>query len=341
VSEGLLPIPYEEQEDNSAMTVQNQDLEGVQLRQFWAIWRGWVLLALFLLAVVIVLLVLGATDVIDTGFGEYKPDANVKPAPERAKTLWDWMDLLLVPLVLAIGAAFFTWVTDKRAREIEEDRIKEQRRIEEDRFRQAALQTYLDRVSALLRDRWRESGEGFLEANIIRAQTLTVLRQLDGERKGLLLKFLYESGLIGEPVEAGEEPKEAVIDLRGAILSGADLFKANLGGAILSGAILSGADLRLAKLLGTELLGAYLYEADLRGALLYDANLYKANLEGADLTGANLQEANLREVNSNNADLSDADLTGANLHRANVTDEQLAQAKSLEGATLPDGTMHE
>jgi hypothetical protein len=26
---------------------------------------------------------------------------------------------------------------------------------------------------------------------------------------------------------------------------------------------------------------------------------------------------------------------------ANVTDEQLAQARNLEGATLPDGTAHE
>jgi hypothetical protein len=34
-------------------------------------------------------------------------------------------------------------------------------------------------------------------------------------------------------------------------------------------------------------------------------------------------------------------LSGANLCEATVTDEQLAQAKALEGATLPDGTVHE
>lgn len=32
---------------------------------------------------------------------------------------------------------------------------------------------------------------------------------------------------------------------------------------------------------------------------------------------------------------------GADLEGAIVTDEQLAQAKSLEGATLPDGMVHE
>jgi uncharacterized protein YjbI with pentapeptide repeats len=51
----------------------------------------------------------------------------------------------------------------------------------------------------------------------------------------------------------------------------------------------------------------------------------------ANLNGANLSEANLRG----------ADLIKALLRRAKVTPEQLAQTKSLKGATLPDGTKHE
>lgn len=39
--------------------------------------------------------------------------------------------------------------------------------------------------------------------------------------------------------------------------------------------------------------------------------------------------------------LSEADLRLANPSGAKVTDEQLAQARTLEGATLPDGTKHE
>lgn len=46
---------------------------------------------------------------------------------------------------------------------------------------------------------------------------------------------------------------------------------------------------------------------------------------GADLGGANLSEAILRQAN----------LTGAD-----VTEEQLAQAASLEGAIMPDGTTY-
>jgi hypothetical protein len=32
--------------------------------------------------------------------------------------------------------------------------------------------------------------------------------------------------------------------------------------------------------------------------------------------------------------------TGADLRYAKVTDQQLAEAKSLEGATMPDGSKH-
>ena len=39
--------------------------------------------------------------------------------------------------------------------------------------------------------------------------------------------------------------------------------------------------------------------------------------------------------------VSGADLSGADLTGANVTKEQLEEAKSLHGATMPDGTMRD
>ncbi|VAW38397.1 hypothetical protein MNBD_CHLOROFLEXI01-3306 [hydrothermal vent metagenome] len=65
---------------------------------------------------------------------------------------------------------------------------------------------------------------------------------------------------------------------------------------------------------------------DLRGANLQGAGLYKANLEGADL----------RKVK-----LHDAYLVGANLRNANVTIEQLATARNLKYAAMPDGRKYE
>ena len=134
----------------------------------------------------------------------------------------------------------------------------------------------------LLKEGLRTSKSEDEVRSIARTRTLSTLRTLDGTRKGLLLRFLEESGLIKE---------KHIVDLANADLSGANL---------------SGVDLR----------GVYLIKADLRKA---------------DLSGANLRDTNLSKAN----------LSGANLTDAQVTDEQLAQAKSLEGTTMPDGTVHE
>ena len=62
---------------------------------------GWVLgLALILIVLV---LFLKAKWPPWTGFGGYYDSED---AWQQEKTLWDWMDLVLVPLVLAGGAAF-------------------------------------------------------------------------------------------------------------------------------------------------------------------------------------------------------------------------------------------
>jgi uncharacterized protein YjbI with pentapeptide repeats len=53
---------------------------------------------------------------------------------------------------------------------------------------------------------------------------------------------------------------------------------------------------------------------------------------GADLSNADLREADLRE----------ADLSGANLRHAQVwTEDQLSEARTLEGATMPNGQKYE
>lgn len=86
---------------------------------------------------------------------------------------------------------------------------------------------------------------------------------------------------------------------------------------------------------GADLRGAQLGGASLQRAILRDANLRRANLQGADLRHADLRAANLRRADLSGADLRDADLRGAK-----VSTRQLTRAKSLYGATMPDGTVH-
>lgn len=87
--------------------------------------------------------------------------------------------------------------------------------------------------------------------------------------------------------------------------------------------------------------GANLVGADLRGAILNGADLHKVNLSGAHLNRADLSfVAKLSGADFTGADLRGANFAEADLTGAKVTTEQLDKAKSLEGATMPDGSKH-
>jgi len=232
------------------------------------------------------------------------------------KSLWDWINLLgvlAIPAVVGLGAAWFT---------AQQGKVSE--RENKDSQREAALQAYIDNISELLLDKkLRESAENNEVRNIARVRTLTVLSRLDDVRKRNVLQFLHESGLI--------EKGKSIIDLHGA-----DLRQADLGGA---------APLSSVGLDYTHLEGANLSFADLRGADLRGADLGRANLEGtslglAHLEGAWLRNANLRRADLEGAFLDQAHLRQADLTEARVTMAQLDKAESLQGAILPDGSVH-
>ena|SRR5215217_7872986 len=275
------------------------------------------------------------------------------------KTLWDWLHLLsalAIPVVLAVAGYYFSSQQDERQRLSEVRRAKSEQAIEEQRAQDAALQAYLDQMSQLmLNGNLRNSEEDSEVRTLARARTRTVLGRLDSHRKGSVVQFLYEASLIDK-----ENP---VVSLSGVRLRGADLSGADLSGADLSGAILRGAKLRGADLGDADLSGANLIEADLTFAImsganmsgtyldkadLSDVNLIETDLSGAVLSGAVLRRAvlsgaDLRQTYLNGIDLHGADLSGTNLRDARgVTDEQLEeQALTLQGATMPGGSIHD
>ena len=137
--------------------------------------------------------------------------------------------------------------------------------------------------------------------------TSLTLSRLDAKRKRHLVDFLRLSKLI---------EINNIVDL-----SNARLYEV---------------DLSFRKLRGLNFNEAYMEKANMVYADLTNAVFRRAYLVNADLTNADLTNANLT-----NADLTNADLTNANLTNAIVTDEQLRQAKSLQGATMPDWSIHE
>jgi uncharacterized protein YjbI with pentapeptide repeats len=84
-----------------------------------------------------------------------------------------------------------------------------------------------------------------------------------------------------------------------------------------------------------------LREADLGGVYAPGIDLSGADLSGADLSGAYWRGAVLRDAVLRDAVLRDAVLSNAYLKDATVTEEQLEQAESLKGATMPNGQEYE
>ncbi len=295
---------------------------------------------------------------------------NWKGTGVGQKTLWDWMQLLFIPVVLAVAGFWFNHrerkATELRAdnerkavelraaaeREIEQQRAKAEQEIMSDNQREVALQAYIDKISELLLkehlgellpdgkadQKYRQQQNGkFIDElkpeyeavrKIARVRTLTILPRLDGDRKSSVLQFLHESGLI-----TMDDKGKSIIDLDDADFQEVSLWAPNLSNANLKKTNLRGAILNLANLSNVKLSNAQLVQANLSGA----------NLRNSDLIDTLLHFANLRGADLNNTEFSGASLYDADLQGAiGLFEGQLeAQAKSLKGATMPDGSIYE
>jgi len=296
-----------------------------------------------------------------TGFNGQKV-----PQYQPTKTLWDWLQLLIIPAVIAIGVTIFNHLFDKRSREIASDQQQE-----------VAMQDYLKEMSNILTsDNLGESGPGSLRKDLARTRTLIVLHGLNPLRKARVLRFLYETGVIISNDKlfvdlsganfsnlrihetklnskylqmTGSRISLRNANLQGTIFRDASLGQVDLRSACLDNAYMSNVDLNItwlcnkacmkkARLNGSNLYRACLQEAQmqgvqLRGAYLREADLRRAELQEADLRAANLQKAHLERANLQRADLREADLRGTHLQGADLRKAKL-QGAHFHGAEL-------
>ncbi len=251
------------------------------------------------------------------------------------KALWDWLMLVGV-LAIPIAVAFATFMVSHQqtlsSQVASERQHQTDLQIAAEQRRESTLRACIDDMKDLLLNKGLRTSKPEEEVRAVaRVEVLSALRQLDGERKGLLMRFLSEAGLI----ISIDNKNDVIIDLSSAELSGAELNGAHLGRVDLIGAELNGAHLN-----GADLIGAHLFGAHLNGAHLNDADLSDADLMNTDLTRADLTRADLSGADLRLADLTGVDLRFADLSKASITQVQLDQALSLQGATLPDGSKH-
>lgn len=257
----------------------------------------------------------------------------------RSKTLWDWLQLLIVPAVLAAGAIGINSAQTHRDQKREDKRTRQQDKIAADGRRDDALRSYLQQMSGLIaNDDLARAGRGGNNslAGLAQSLTLTVLRQLDGPRKGQVVQFLVDSELI-------TNDEDRVIDMYGANLRGARLGGAFLVNAWFNGADFTGAELRKAVLNNANLSTSNLrgadfsetYYADIEGAAL-EADFSETCLTGARFTDADLYDSKFVKAEGRDVDFSAADLERADFKGAKLTNVK-ARHTTYDDATLPKG----
>jgi hypothetical protein len=121
-----------------------------------------------------------------TGFLGH-PNTPRDHAADRPKMLWDWLDLLLVPVVLAGAGAFINFEQSQREAKHADERAEVDREIGRDAQRERTLQEYLGAMTTLMLDEDlfnRSGGAPSSPEQVVAAtRTLSTLSSLDGARK--------------------------------------------------------------------------------------------------------------------------------------------------------------
>ena len=182
-------------------------------------------------------------------------------------SLFNWVEALAVPVVIATISGLFLVAAQRAAHRSDSQR---EWGLEEDRSN--TLRAYPDRISELILEHGLavSTTESAVRAGAV-ARTYAALRVLDGTWKGILGRFPHESHLIN-----GSSPviSLALADLAGSTLSSADLqvcnfSEANLNAAAFDKAALREAIFKYAVISADQLTRA----ADLVGAIQQDGTV--------------------------------------------------------------------
>lgn len=213
------------------------------------------------------------------------------PKPKKGtgfedKTRWDWLQLIIQAVgAFAIPISIIVLIVNVNQFNAQQSANATQALEQQ---RQTTLDTYLDRMQELLLQKpndFKAYKPGDQYQAIAEARTLTALRNLDGNRKGTLIRFLWEANLI-----IGSQP---IISLTGANLIGVNFSDAQLSEVNLSGAFLSASNLVFAHLSGANLSRADLGCAELDGGTFACTDLSGADLGCTDPSGGKKVCANL------------------------------------------------
>ena len=234
----------------------------------------------------------------------------------------------LPTIVFGVFTVIFTLQQDASSRAMRE---QDQRQADEIN-RRTMFKDYIDDVRALLLD---EDLEYNIEKSLlqIRVQTLTVLKNLDPNRKRDVILFLYENRLLLN----GQPP---TVDLHGADLNGIKFIKSStevctlprlyLPGVSAENIVFDGCRLDVAVFDDASMVGATFHSCNLERAHFHHANLRKANFDSNQLHRANFTGAHLVQSSIRGGVFHGVDLTNTDLFQTDIR-EQLLYSSAVSG----------
>jgi len=93
-----------------------------------------------------------------------------------SKTLWDWLQLVIIPAILALGGFWLNQIQTGREQRITQQQAELEHELTRDNQQETLLQAYIDKMSELLlKENLRDSKPEDEVRKIARVRTLSVL----------------------------------------------------------------------------------------------------------------------------------------------------------------------
>lgn len=297
------------------------------LKRFWKYvfsskWSTYVLFTLIICFVIFLITRINYNNPY-LGFSKfsYKLDDNEFFIP--AKTLWDWLELLIIPIALVLGGYFLNRSEKRLEIKLAEEKAKTDRKIAEVRNQEIILGEYFDRMSDLLIEKQIHGSESdSVVRDVARTRTLSVLRRIYPDRKAIVLKFLYESELIIKKQE-----REPLITLKDADLQGLELEKTEFFDIDLSGANLFLAKFKDVRFINSNLNDIDFSNSSVEFCFFNNVELMNSVFDFIKLNNVSFDKCNFNGFSSKAMEIINSSIINSDLSNAEI---KSAEIKSVE-----------
>lgn len=261
----------------------------------------------------------------------------------QGKNVWDWLELIIVPLVLAGGGLVLQRIESERVsrqekleKQREERQIAREKQQARDSLMDSIFQSYLDDMSSLMIVNHLQT--------MLDIVTLNKLQKIVSDGSNDLhegyVTLLRQKAISQESVDSEKlAAAVAVVTVARArtvtAFNSLDINRRNLMTEFLRETGLVTGER------GTLLVGIELSDMDLSGTNFYRFNLAEANLNSSDLSDVNFFQANLihtylYNVNMSGALIADANLCFVELRGAYMKKAHIENVQFNEKTALPD-----